>query len=136
MACPRRGGAVRQDARGYYPPTLTGMRGSHDGSFDVSHPLRDGRFWPAAGTPTDTGESYDLVVVGGGISGPGRRVFLSRARRAARRACSILDNHDDFGGHAKRNEFHIAGRHAADRNGGTAGHRQSRRRTAPPPTGS
>src|SRR6186713_2540636 len=58
-----------QDAPGYYPPALTGMRGSHDGSFDVSHALRDGRFWRTAGTPENTRETYDLVVVGGGISG-------------------------------------------------------------------
>src|SRR5215470_19573161 len=53
-----------QDSAGYYPPALTGMRGSHDGSFDVSHALRDGRFWNTAGEPIDTKESYDLVVVG------------------------------------------------------------------------
>src|SRR5215210_1374043 len=52
-----------QDAAGYYPPALTGMRGSHDGSFDVAHALRDGRFWARAGQPVATGESYDLIVV-------------------------------------------------------------------------
>src|SRR4051794_10554165 len=51
----------------YYPPTLTGMRGSHDGSWEVAHALRDGRFWNSAGTPEETRETYDLVVVGGGI---------------------------------------------------------------------
>src|SRR5499427_598035 len=45
-----------QDTPGYYPPALTGMRGSHDGSFDVSHALRDGRFWQTAGTPQNTNE--------------------------------------------------------------------------------
>src|ERR1700690_4470799 len=58
-----------QDRPGYDPPTLTGMRGSHDGSYDYSHPLRDPNFWKTAGTPIETGETYDLVVVGGGISG-------------------------------------------------------------------
>lgn len=32
-----------------YPPALTGLRGSHDGSFEVAHALRDGTFWAAAG---------------------------------------------------------------------------------------
>ncbi len=55
-----------QDAAGYYPPLLTGLRGSHPGSFEDAHALRDGQSWPA---PADTGEDYDLIVVGGGISG-------------------------------------------------------------------
>ena len=58
------GGA--QDAPGYYPPLLTGLRGSHAGSFEAAHALRDGQNWPP---PTDTGEEYDLIVVGAGISG-------------------------------------------------------------------
>ena len=53
----------------YYPPALTGLRGSHPGSFEVAHSLRDGTFWEQAGKPVDTGEKYDLVIVGGGISG-------------------------------------------------------------------
>src|ERR1700750_592670 len=55
-----------QNAPLYYPPALTGLRGSHPGSFEEAHALRDGR---KPGVPTDTGEAYDLVVVGGGISG-------------------------------------------------------------------
>src|ERR1700680_2190449 len=50
-----------QDKPGYYPPTLAGMRGSHDGSFEAAHSARDGSFWSNAGSPVDTGESYDLV---------------------------------------------------------------------------
>src|ERR1700751_5797760 len=53
----------------YYPPALTGMRGNHDGSFPYAHRLRDGEAWNADGAPATTGETYDLVVVGGGISG-------------------------------------------------------------------
>jgi len=108
-----------QDAPGYYPPALTGMRGSHDGSFDVSHALRDGRFWTSAGEPIATGESYDLVVVGGGISGLAAAHFY-RARTSPSARILILDNHDDFGGHAKRNEFHPGGK-LWIANGGTAG---------------
>jgi spermidine dehydrogenase len=100
--------AFAQDAAGYYPPALTGMRGSHDGSFDVSHALRDGRFWQSAAKPIDTRESYDLIVVGGGISGLAAAYFY-RARVGAGSRILILDNHDDFGGHAKRNEFRPGG---------------------------
>ena len=112
-------GPFAQDTPGYYPPALTGMRGSHDGSFDVSHRLRDGRFWATAGPLTDTGESYDLVVVGGGISGLAAAYFY-RARTNPGARVLILDNHDDFGGHAKRNEFRPGGK-LWMANGGTAG---------------
>lgn len=111
--------AFAQDAPGYYPPALTGMRGSHDGSFDVSHALRDGAFWRSAGTPENTNEIYDLVVVGGGISGLAAAYFY-RARTSRSAKILILDNHDDFGGHAKRNEFRPGGR-LLIANGGTAG---------------
>jgi spermidine dehydrogenase len=97
-----------QDARGYYPPALTGMRGSHDGAFDVSHALRDGSFWKTAGTTVATGETYDLVIVGGGISGLSAAYF-HRAKAPSARIL-ILDNHDDVGGHAKRNEFRPGGK--------------------------
>src|SRR3954471_6982591 len=108
-----------QDGAGYYPSALTGMRGSHDGSFDVSHALRDGRFWQRGGQPLDTKETYDLVVVGGGISGLAAAYFYrERTNRSAR--ILILDNHDDFGGHAKRNEFRPGGK-LWIANGGTAG---------------
>ncbi len=89
----------------YYPPALTGLRGSHPGSFDAAHSLRDGNFWDHAGTPVDTREHYDLVIVGGGISGLSAAHFF-RKSAGPRARILILDNHDDFGGHAKRNEFH------------------------------
>jgi len=88
----------------YYPPALTGLRGSHPGSFDAAHSLRDGTFWEHAGAPVDTRESYDLVVVGGGISGLSAAHFFRKIAGSKARIL-ILDNHDDFGGHAKRNEF-------------------------------
>jgi spermidine dehydrogenase len=88
-----------------YPPALTGLRGSHDGAWEVAHSLRDETFWATAGAPTDTGEEYDLVVVGAGISGlAAARFFRQKAGPSAR--ILVLDNHDDFGGHARRNEFH------------------------------
>jgi spermidine dehydrogenase len=108
-----------QDTAGYYPPALTGMRGSHDGSYEMSHALRDARFWRTAGQPIQTRERYDLVVVGGGISGLAAAYFY-RARVGANARILILDNHDDFGGHAKRNEFRPGGK-LWIANGGTAG---------------
>jgi spermidine dehydrogenase len=94
-----------QGAPGYYPPVRTGMRGSHPGSFEGAHALRDGKT-PASAT--STGEVYDLVIVGGGISGLSSAWFWRQARPDAK--ILILDNHDDFGGHAKRNEFHVDGK--------------------------
>ena len=95
-----------QDASGYYPPLLTGMRGSHPGSFEAAHALRDGRPFPP---PVDTAEQYDLIVVGAGISGLAAAHFY-RAQTSPGSRILILENHDDFGGHAKRNEFNLDGR--------------------------
>ena len=100
---------VPETSADYYPPALTGMRGSHEGSFEVAHQVRDGAFWSQAGTPVDSGETYDLVVVGGGISGLSAAHYFRKAA-GTRARILILDNHDDFGGHAKRNEFWQAGR--------------------------
>ncbi len=96
----------REKSPDYYPPALTGLRGSHPGSFDSAHALRDGTFWDAAGKPQDTGENYDLIIVGGGISGLSAAHFYRKSAGANARIL-ILDNHDDFGGHAKRNEFRV-----------------------------
>ncbi len=91
---------------GYYPPTLTGLRGSHPGSFEVAHAFaRDGRRF---GDPQALDESYDLVVVGGGISGLAAAYYHRKLHGAGSRIL-VLDNHDDFGGHAKRNEFRQGG---------------------------
>ena len=108
-----------QDRPGYYPPTLTGMRGSHPGAYETAHALRDGTFWQRAGKPVETGEEYDLIVVGGGMSGLAAAYFYRKHAGDSARIL-ILDNHDDFGGHAKRNEFHLHGRMLLT-NGGTVG---------------
>jgi spermidine dehydrogenase len=93
-----------EKAADYYPPALTGMRGNHDGTFTYAHRLRDGGKWNAAGAAAKTKETYDLVVVGGGISGLAAAYFY-RKQAGNNPRILVLDNHDDFGGHAKRNEF-------------------------------
>ncbi len=100
------GALVADPLEPYYPPTKTGMRGNHPGSFDAAHPLA----WhgDAPNTYSDTNEEYDLVVVGGGLSGLAAATFFQQDRGADARIL-ILDNHDDFGGHAKRNEFTSGG---------------------------
>ena len=89
-----------------YPPSLTGMRGNHPGSFEVAHALaREGQ------SPDEfelLDEAYDLVVVGAGISGL-TAAYLFRKQFGPDAKILILDNHDDFGGHAKRNEFSAQG---------------------------
>ncbi|MGH6769131.1 MAG: NAD(P)-binding protein [Xanthobacteraceae bacterium] len=91
-----------------YPPALTGLRGQHPGSFEAAHAfVRERANFAVDAVPAE--ERYDLVVVGGGISGLAAAWFYRRAMGAQARIL-ILDNHDDFGGHAKRNEFTIDGR--------------------------
>ncbi|OGB29365.1 MAG: hypothetical protein A3F78_10760 [Burkholderiales bacterium RIFCSPLOWO2_12_FULL_61_40] len=94
-------------AQTLYPPALTGLRGSHPGSMDLAHE----RAWSGAtDLPSpETQEQYDLVVVGAGISGLATAYYYQRELRKDARIL-ILDNHDDFGGHARRNEFSVQGR--------------------------
>jgi spermidine dehydrogenase len=89
-----------------YPPERAGMRGSHPGSFEVAHQIRDGRRFSLEDLPVD--DAVDLIVVGAGISGLAAAWFFRQQRPDA--SILILDNHDDFGGHAKRNEFTVDGR--------------------------
>ncbi len=91
----------------YYPPARTGLRGSHPGSNDHAH----SRAWAGRsdwGPTTKLRETYDLVVVGGGLSGLAAAYFYQQKHGKDAKVL-ILDNHDDFGGHAKRNEHTIDG---------------------------
>ena len=96
-----------EKAPGYYPPARTGLRGSHEGSYLAGHEVRDGRFVAASLPAPD--EEYDLVVVGAGISGL-TAAYLFRKLAGPTGRILVLDNHDDFGGHARRNEFRLGGR--------------------------
>ena len=98
----------QSSADALYPPELIGMRGSHPGSFEVAHALaRNGARWTEPTEQTD--RDYDLVIVGGGISGLSA-AYLYKQRHGKDSRILILDNHDDFGGHAKRNEFTVDGK--------------------------
>ena len=92
---------------GVYPPTLAGLRGNHPGSYDVAHALARGGQRPTQFEEVDY--VYDLVVVGAGISGL-TAAYLFRKGFGPEAKILLLDNHDDFGGHAKRNEFNTNGR--------------------------
>jgi len=89
-----------------YPPARTGYGGSRPEDFSVAHGVRDGRRYSLDSQPVS--ERYDYIVIGAGIGGLASAHYLRHARPRAR--ILILDNHDDFGGHARRNEFNVGGR--------------------------
>lgn len=99
--------AQRMEAGAPYPPALTGMRGSHPGAFEHAHALA----WAGQKNFTSQAsdeESVDCVIVGAGISGLTAAYFYRQHVKQDARIL-LLDNHDDFGGHAKRNEFTVNG---------------------------
>ncbi len=90
------------------PPRITGLRGNHPGSFEVAHALAcEGKTdWGAV--QEDDDPSYDLVVVGAGISGLAAARFFQQHHGTGKRIL-VLDNHANFGGIAQRNEFVLNG---------------------------
>lgn len=92
----------------YYPPAFTGLRGNHPGSNAHAH----ARAWAKKtdwGPSTVLEDSYDLIVVGGGLSGLSAAYFYQK-KHGGNKKVLVLDNHDDFGGHAKRNEHTVNGK--------------------------
>ena len=89
-----------------YPPLRTGLRGSHPGSYEAAHDLAREKLVVKPHPRTD--ERYDLVIVGAGVSGLAAAHYY-RQRFGTDSKILLLDNHDDFGGHSRRNEFNQGG---------------------------
>jgi spermidine dehydrogenase len=89
----------------YYPPALTGLRGNHAGSYTTAHgrALAKKSYW---GPTTKLKEEYDLIVVGGGISGLSAAFFYQQEHGKDKKVL-VLDNHNDFGGQCARNEHTV-----------------------------
>jgi spermidine dehydrogenase len=85
----------------------------------AGHRIRDRVFEAAPVDAIDTGERFDCVVVGGGISGLAAALFFQRQAQAEATAL-VLDNHPIFGGEAKRNEFQVDGQHLTAHQGSAA----------------
>ncbi len=97
-----------------YPPSITGLRGQTDAAMNAGHAVRDGQAFSA---PVDTGEFYDLVVVGAGMAGLGAAYFYRK--QIPHSKVLLIDACEDFGGHAVRNEFMVDGKRLIA-GGGTA----------------
>ncbi len=92
-----------------YPPLRSGLRGNYPASVAEFENMRDGKYRKFPVPTPDISEQYDLVVVGAGISGLSAAHFYRKALGDDQRIL-ILDNQDDIGGHAKRNQFEHAGK--------------------------
>ena len=92
-----------------YPPLRTGLRGQYPAAVEEFARIRQGKYAQFPIADDDIHEMFELVIVGGGISGLSAAYFYQAALGSGQRIL-ILDNHDDFGGHAKRNEFQYQGR--------------------------
>jgi spermidine dehydrogenase len=75
----------------------------------AGHKIRDGAYNPFPKNIVETSETYDCVIVGGGISGIAAALFFQR-QAGPRANCLVLENHPIFGGEAKQNEFLVDGK--------------------------
>ncbi len=92
-----------------YPPLRSGLRGNYPASISEFDNIRAGKYNKFPVADSEIRESYDLVIVGAGISGLSAAHFYRKALGEDQRIL-ILDNHDDIGGHAKRNQFEYGGK--------------------------
>jgi len=75
---------------------------------NAAHRIRDHAFDSAPADAIDTGEVFDCVIVGGGVSGLGAALaFKTQGGEGLK--CLVLENHPMFGGEARRNEFMVDG---------------------------
>jgi spermidine dehydrogenase len=102
-------GLARRGRGGDAPAPATtaasGLAGQDPAAMALGHRLREGELDAGPGAPAETGEEYELVVVGAGIAGLTAAYAYDRETRGRARIL-ILDNHGEFGGHARRNVFH------------------------------
>lgn len=96
-------GSARGASPSYDPAAQTGLRGHGEPAMQTLHAVRDGAFWESAPPIEPTGEHYDLVIVGAGISGLAAAYLFRQQKPDA--SILILEGNDDVGGHAARNEF-------------------------------
>jgi spermidine dehydrogenase len=75
---------------------------------DAAHRVRDAATRPLPSGITDTGELYDVLVVGGGIAGLAAAYTVAKSSGRTK-TCLVLENHPIFGGGAKQNEFLVNG---------------------------
>ena len=85
--------------------------GNTENVMRIGHAIRDGVYDKVTANTINTGEMFDCVVVGGGISGLSAALFFSDQAVGTARTCLVLENHPVFGGEAKRNEFIVDGHH-------------------------
>ena len=77
-------------------------------TMDAAHLIRDGLSIEMMDEVEDTGEEYDMVIVGGGFSGIGAAYEFQKTHGSDKK-CLIIENHPVFGGEAKQNEFEVDG---------------------------
>ena len=109
--------AAKNRSQGVFSDPWTGYGGVGDYAHSngntasvrqAAHLIRDGHGPALAGTAEDTGEIFDMVVIGGGFAGHAA-AFQFHKKYGADGRCLILDNHPIFGGEAKQNEFDVDG---------------------------